>query len=106
MRKRRREPEEHRLQNGAADRDDEGGHHGLGMARLEPVQRAEQDGTGHEKPRVLGAMLEGLGEIGHRRKASRDVGGPPLKIWSEKDEAAASSPRSRGALAPRLLSLV
>ena len=34
------------------NRDNEGRHHGLGMARLEPVQRSQEDGAGDKQPGV------------------------------------------------------
>ena len=67
VRKRRRKAQQHGLRDSAADRDDEGGHHRFRVAGLQPVQRAEQDGGGDEKPCVRGAVLQSLGKIGHGR---------------------------------------
>lgn len=62
---RRRQAEQDRLEDGAADSDDKGGHHRLGMAGLKPVQRAEQDGAGDEQPCVCAALLEQGSQVGH-----------------------------------------
>lgn len=63
VRQRRRQAQQYRLADGAANGDDEGGHHGLGVAGFQPVQRAEQDGAGDEQPRV--ALLEQGRKLGH-----------------------------------------
>ena len=65
VRDRRRQAEQHGLKHGAPHGHDEGGHHRLGMAGLETVQRAEQDGAGHEQPCVCAALLEQVRQVGH-----------------------------------------
>ena len=65
VRGRRGKPKQNRLPDGAANRDDEGRHHRLGMAGLQPVQCAEQDGGWNEEPSVGGALLEKIGQRGH-----------------------------------------
>ena len=58
VRERRTETEEGGLPGGPTHGDDEGGHHGLRMARFESVQRAEQDGYGDIEPSMGGALLQ------------------------------------------------
>lgn len=65
MRDRRRDAEQRGLQDRAADGHDEGCHHRLGMAGLQPVQRAEEDRAGDEEPGMGGALAEQFGETGH-----------------------------------------
>lgn len=59
------EAEEDGLGDGAADGDDEGGHHRLGVAGLEAVERAEEDGGGDKQPGVGGAVLNEVGKVRH-----------------------------------------
>lgn len=61
------ETEHDRLCDGAADRDDEGSHHGLRMAGLQPVKRPEENGSRNEQPRMRRALLEKFGEGCHLR---------------------------------------
>ena len=65
MRNRRCDSEHHGLRHGSANRDDEGRHHGLGVAGLQPMQGAEQNGGRNEQIGVGGAGVENLGQIGH-----------------------------------------
>ena len=69
MRNRRRDPEHHGLRHGSANGDDKGRHHGLGMAGLQPVQGAEQNGGRNEQIGVGGAGVKNLGQIGHYEPA-------------------------------------
>jgi hypothetical protein len=64
---RRRDRQQCGVPEGAADRDDERRHHRLRVARLEAVERPQQDGAGNEQPRSSGALLHELGEGGHGR---------------------------------------
>ncbi len=57
------EAEQGGLPGGAPDRDDEGRHHRLGVAGLEAVQGAEEDGDRDVEPSVGGALLQQLGEV-------------------------------------------
>ena len=77
VRDRGREAEQHGLPHGSPYGDDEGGHQRLGMARLQPVQRAEKDRAGNEKPAMGGALLEKLGKGGH---GSLDLSGLAREI--------------------------
>ena len=66
VRNRRRQPEQHRLPDGSADGDNERGHHGFRVARLQPMQGSEQNGGGNEKPQIRGSVLQGVEKIRHR----------------------------------------
>ena len=63
----RRQAQQDRLPDRAAHRDDEGRHHGLGVARLQTVQRAQQQGRGNEQPGMPRALREEIGERSHGR---------------------------------------
>jgi hypothetical protein len=57
------EAEENGLRDGAADGDDEGGHHRLGVAGLQTVERAKEEGSGDENPEIGGALLDEVGKV-------------------------------------------
>jgi hypothetical protein len=59
--------QEHRLPNGTPNGDDKGGHEGLGVARFQPMQGAQEQCTGDEKPGVERALLDELIEIFHSK---------------------------------------
>jgi hypothetical protein len=62
------ETQQHGLPDGAADGDDEGGHHRFGMPRLQPMQGTEQDGDGDVEPGVSAGEV--VGEGSHLYSAS------------------------------------
>jgi hypothetical protein len=68
VRDRRRQTQQHGLPDGAADRDDERGHHRFGMARLQPMQGSEEDGDGDVEPGVSAGEV--VGEGSHLYSAS------------------------------------
>ena len=74
VRNRRRQSRQHRLPDGAAHRDDERRHHRFGMARLQPVPRAGQDGGGQEEPEIGGTRLNRVQKI--RREVMLNL--PPV----------------------------
>jgi len=55
------EPQKDGLPHRSPHRDDEGSHHRLGMAGLEPVQGAEQNCGRNEEPGVGSALLQEFG---------------------------------------------
>jgi hypothetical protein len=58
-------PQQHRLCDRAAHRDDEGGHHRLAVARLQPMQCAKENRRWNEQPGVRCALLEKTGKRCH-----------------------------------------
>lgn len=67
MRHGRDQSQKDRLRQRAPDRNDEGGHHRLGMAGFQSVQRAEQNRRRHEQRCIACALLQQLRERYHAR---------------------------------------
>ena len=65
VRESRGESKQGGLPDCATNSHDKGSHHGFGMPRLKPVQDAEKNCAGNEKPRVRRSLGKCLGEIGH-----------------------------------------
>ena len=65
VRQSRRQAQQDRLSDRAAHGDDEGGHHGFGMPRLQSVQRPQGDGAGDKPPDATVALLQHLGKFIH-----------------------------------------
>ncbi len=61
------EAKQDRLRHGSANGDDERRHHRLRVARLETVQRAEENRARREEPCVSRSDIEDFGQIGHFR---------------------------------------
>ena len=99
----RRDAEQHRLRHGAANRDDEGGHHCLRVARFEPVQRPRATALGAKiqafaaparKTSERSDIVLAVGLLG--RKAEAIEGAQPLS-------GALMRRRPRGSLNPDIL---
>lgn len=60
-----RDSEQARLQDRAANGDDESGHHGFRVARFQAVQGPEQNGAGQKKPDVGRALIQKRNDFIH-----------------------------------------
>ena len=67
VRERSRQAEHHRLHQRTAHRNDESGHNGFGVARLQPMERPQCNSARQKKPGIGSALLEQLCEIVHRQ---------------------------------------